>query len=537
MSMIKQAIQILTAAALGAVIGVFPSGSMAQTFAGMPAMIQSCSNGVTSTPTPTTVAVGANITVTNSCALAPNASSGSIVYGSAASNAYAGYGGNISLPGNSTSITRDMNTINNLSLNWVRLDYGSPFRVNSTANMPGPVGVTDAQMYTTVYQAMYNWITQNPSTTISNNPTTTFYHQLKAKGVKVVSVMFNIPENYRTSSVDPTTGNTVWVMNKTLIPDFAQFLVAYYLSLNALGIPPDYVELVNEPDGNWSVQFGASSYADFAMLVNQDLTQCQSYTGQLTTQSCPSIGILGPGTSNIKPAGNFLPSLTSAGAVADMAGLSTHIYFVPPDSSAGVNTIYNSISPTYNPVYAQMAAAAQAANKNLIITEFGGRLDDTSSTSNPTLLLKGALDLIRQGASAGLIWDILDGSSVDLYALINSDGTPTPSYFAVQALVPNIPAGASPLQATSTNIGQYMASPGFGAFGLGDQVVFGLANPSSTAVQITVDFSGAQNLNLNTAYSYTDSQVISVPLNLVRSTCPITFNLGAFSGVVVLGQK
>jgi hypothetical protein len=292
---------------------------------------------------------------------------------------------------------------------------------------------------------------------------------------------------------------------------------------------PDAVETLNEPDGDWEQLLSPEQYATFIELLRQGLL-----TWNVGGDS--GVHLLGPGLA-VAP-GAIMPYVLpfiDAGALSDFEALSAHPYFVPYGSSTDpANTIYNSVSVVQEPDFAAAVAAGRDVGVPFFATEFGGKLS--------ALTLKGALDVMRAGASAAAIWDMAG----DSYALIdiNPDGgapIPQPAYFPMASLVPNIPSSSTILDSTSTGGADggadLLASPGFAAFAANNQVTVGVANPSDQYVWVTLNFPGAGALVFNNAYSFQAQGVVQNPMTAPTQGCPVTVGLPPSAGVVLTATQ
>jgi hypothetical protein len=171
-----------------------------------------------------------------------------------------------------------------------------------------------------------------------------------------------------------------------------------------------------------------------------------------------------------------------------------------------------------------------------VITEFAGMPSTFDTAPSAALDMTAALDLVRSGASAAILWDLIG----DKYSILDRKETPLPAYYAMQSLTTHIPDGAHILDvATAQNAADFLASIGYAAFEKDGRITVGLANPDDSGKVVAIDFSGTRSdpapegIKLAEVSSFDASGLIRQTTTLVKSHCPVTITLPSGSGVVL----
>jgi hypothetical protein len=287
---------------------------------------------------------------------------------------------------------------------------------------------------------------------------------------------------------------------------FAQWWATQVSDLYLHNIPIEYIELMNEPDSNgqWSTGITATQYNT---LVKQVRTALDAYDGSGGTPDLRGVRIVGPGTSNLNNATNYLNAL-DADAVAAHDVWSAHAWGT-----------YDSCGPAcIQYAWPSYGEAATARNPNLaqFVTEYatsqrtyfgvtypnadaygGWDANDvfpyysvTNTMPFAVRVYGNTLGLLNNGANAPFIWQLLDFPSAvqqvgKAWGLLDLWGQPKPVYGALQTLYPEIPVGARVLNAQGSNPHVYT-----GAYLLGNRLVIGLANETASAQNATVQLTG-----------------------------------------------
>lgn len=291
------------------------------------------------------------------------------------------------------------------------------------------------------------------------------------------------------------------------LPAFAQWWAAQVNDLYAHGVPIESIELMNEPDsgGQWSTGITATQYN---LLVQQVRAALDSYDGSGGTHDLRGVGIVGPGTSNLNNATNYLNALDAGGVAAhavwsahawgtyDTCGPACVAYAWPafgavaaardPDLLQFV-TEYATHARTYFGVTYPSADAYGGWNANNVFPYYSV----TNTMPYAVRVYGNTLALLSAGANAPFIWQLLDFPSAvqqvgKAWGLIDLWGNPKPVYGALRTLYPEIPIGATPLAVSGTHPGVFA-----GAVVLGDRLVIGVTNEAGTAQNVTLQLANA----------------------------------------------
>lgn len=282
------------------------------------------------------------------------------------------------------------------------------------------------------------------------------------------------------------------------LPTFAQWWAAQVNDLHDHDVAVEYIELMNEPDsgGQWSTGI---SPAQYSALVQQVRTALDAY-------GLTDVRIVGPGTSNLANAVDYLGAL-------DAAGVAAHDVW----SAHGWGT-YDSCGPAcIQAAWSDFADAAGTRDPNLpqFVTEYATHArtwfgvtypdaDDygdwdanavfpyysvTNTMPYAVRVYGNTLGLLNAGANAVYIWQLIDFPSAveevgKAWGLLDLWGNPKPVYGALETLFPEIPVGAAALAGAGV-----VSDVQCGAYVCGNRVVIGLANetqsPRIAAVRLT----------------------------------------------------
>lgn len=300
------------------------------------------------------------------------------------------------------------------------------------------------------------------------------------------------------------------------LPAFAQWWAAQVDDLYAHSIPVEYIELMNEPDsgGQWSTGITAAQYNT---LVQQVRTALDGY-------GLTNVGIVGPGTSNLNNATNYLNTL-------DAGGVAAHDIW-----SAHAWGTYDSCGPAcIQYAWPAFGDAASARDPNLpqFVTEYATHertwfgvtypnADDygdwnpdnvfpyysvTNTMPYAVRVYGNTLGLLNAGANAPFIWQLLDFPSAvqqvgKAWGLLDLWGDPKPACGALLTLYPEIPVGAAALLASGAHPDVYT-----GAYLLGNRLVVGLANESADPQTATVRLTNAFCVEVLSATAFVQTYV------------------------------
>lgn len=134
---------------------------------------------------------------------------------------------------------------------------------------------------------------------------------LRKRGIKIIKIHFDLPYHWR-------GGEKSGEFLSTHIEDFAKFNTAHLIYLRKHGVEMDYMELANEPDGDWNGRIAPDDYARLVKL-SDELLEKHGFGG---------IKLLGPGLTFLNLHGvapPYFDALEKVG-VHHLDGWSTHIW-------------------------------------------------------------------------------------------------------------------------------------------------------------------------------------------------------------------
>ena len=134
---------------------------------------------------------------------------------------------------------------------------------------------------------------------------------LRKRGIEIIKIHFDLPSHWRGGE------NSSQFLSKH-IEDFARFNTAHLIYLRKHGVEIDYMELANEPDGDWN---GHIAPDDYARLVKRSDELLEKY-------GFGGVKLLGPGLTFLTLHGASPPyfdALEKVG-VHHLDGWSTHIW-------------------------------------------------------------------------------------------------------------------------------------------------------------------------------------------------------------------
>jgi hypothetical protein len=513
-----------------------------------------------------TVLLGNGIRITNQCNLKGDQQ---IAFTNERSHRFLGYGVNVEAGNKAHTPAEAVKDITDLGLKFVKMDLGNPFKGSEAIPVPPPGGGTsDQAMYNLVYSAMADYMND------PHSQSRDYYNALKAAGIRVIATMYGQPNAY-VSKTEP--GN----IDENAIPDFAQFYVAYMRATNTLGLTPDYQEMQNEPnlgdpEAN-DAQFTAQQFAEFMSLIQSGMKRNSVAFPITATGTCNSVSV---GLDFVKELAN-LNAIKPHDGLPGLTALTFHNYYiadypnnngVPPADDIAFSNISDPRQPW------GIVQFAQDAKIPVIHTEFGGTnqkykdIDPNINATNPSEELKAALDLIRMGDSAAIVWNLYpnnkSGVLLKTWALVDDEsGGPTKGYWVFKALA-KIPAGddAHPTYSLKTDLtqtqvpihsssnpdfpsGNPMLKLGYAAYEYQEAGVtkwaFGLSNPygsdgfdtDKAQTTVTLKLENFRQLSFTTATSFSEKSLLSpqgaqLPLEQFQD-CDISVTLPPASGLVL----
>ncbi len=263
-------------------------------------------------------------------------------------------------------------------------------------------------------------------------------------GIEPIYAVFkgNVPSEWKDGTV----------LRSAYFDEFADMWVDIATGLDAEGIRPKYIELVNECDvGNF---LSAGNYNIVVKMV-RNAFDANGFT---------DVRIVGPGIAHIdhgEGVDDFIAALDGDGVAAHYSW-NTHGWIWnhgPTNAEGGQGYLRECWLGFHNAVHAK----DPNGEKPIFITEYGsfanifhgvtypgvqGNYDYSVSDIVPFAVrcYEHTLSLLNSGANVLLFWEAQDpGWSDSGWGLVNKSGVPRPVFHALKTLCPKIPVGADVL--------------------------------------------------------------------------------------------
>lgn len=364
--------------------------------------------------------------------------------------------------------------LTSLNMKYVRMKFGG--------NWNPPTDATQAQMDTYV-AGQYDG-----NTGIRNT-----YSILNQHNIAVIGNFFEGP------SVWLGSGNSLKVEH---LDDFARLWgsIAYYMQTN--NMPIRYIEMFNEPEGDWNMYVPGSNYNTIVKLLRSELDS-RGLTG---------VGIVGPGLAYLYHGPTWINALDSD-AKAALECWSTHAW----DEGWGhTDALPSFLDQRWQDYFgAAVNSADPDHTKLIIVTEyatgvrtyngvtFGDEMGDTNQFAQRCY--ENSLTLINNGANILSYWEAANQSwqNPPMYGFLRVNSSYRPVYDAFLTLAPLIPDHAMVLQKTWND--SQISAAGF----VGDnQLVMAFANSTADKVLRTVGVSGISSLILTSAQAFESGAIV-----------------------------
>ena len=401
--------------------------------------------------------------------------------------AFSGFGAHI-WPGDQLA----MQTLAEMGMKYARIDDNANFFY-----FPNQPPTDDNSIEGDNFDEMLTFITRNFDTpdgrpNLSYMRTTADLAQ--RQGVQLIQTVFHIPKSF----VDANNA-----LKTNSIDDFATYWAAMMTFLVTNGVQPSFVELSNEPNGNWSGYISPIAY-DALVIKTRHMLDVKGHQ---------SIGIVGPGLSILGVA-NWVASLSPA-AVTALGAWSAHTW----DDSHGLESRLSTFMSS-------VRIQDPAREKRVFMTEFatirlnfngaqytypetGGNAADQSPFA--VWVLSNITTLVNNGADTLVYWDAVDQSwSVKKWGLRRVDGSKRPTFDALKMLASVLPPDAKVLekvwQDPSVNVAAFLGT---------DKLVLCLTNTSNVAQARTIALeSGPTRFRLESANQFHASAISPVAIDL-----------------------
>jgi len=271
---------------------------------------------------------------------------------------------------------------------------------------------------------------------------------------------------------------------------------------NDAGVPVRWIELYNEPDGNWSVHVPPADNARVIRLVR----------AELDARGLRDVGIAAPGTAHADhgPAGDPWVEAMDPATAAAVAVWSNHAWewnlraIHAPNGGAYLRDAWSGFLGSVRrkdpertrPIYVTEYATKAHVFDGIDLGDPGkGRSERCATDTVPYAIrvVENTLHLANAGAQALLVWEAADQPwSNHEWGLVKRPekaGEPRPVYHALRAVLPHIPPDSRVLVA-----GSPAPTVASAAFRRGPRLVWVAANGSTETSDVEAAFAGASRL-------------------------------------------
>lgn len=389
------------------------------------------------------------------------------------SHQFAGFGAQI-WPGD----MRVETVLADLNINYIRMCPGG-------CSSP-PTDATQTQMDTYV-DSEYNGTTRGNSIIAS-------LQMAENLGIQVILNMFGGPAAWL------GTNNRLKTEN---FDDFARLWASQVYFFESRGLRINYIELANEPEGDWNIYISGADYNTAVKLMRQ----------HLDNRGLIDVGIVGPGLAYLYHGPTWISALDSDGKAA-LACWSTHAW----DEGWGhTDALPSFLDQRWRDYFgAAVDSADPMHSKLIIVTEYASGVrtyngvtygDDFTETSQfAQRCYENSLTLINNGANVLCYWEAANQSwqtSPPLYGLLRTDSSPRIVYSTLSTLLPHIPDNAMVIRKTWDD--PLISAAGF----IGsNKLVLAFANSTSNTVNRTVGVTGITSFIVTSAQALESGELV-----------------------------
>ena len=303
-------------------------------------------------------------------------------------------------------------------------------------------------------------------------------------------------------------GPTAWLdadhrLKSESFDDFARLWASQVYFFKSRGLSIHFIEMANEPEGDWNIYIPDTDYNTVVTLLRQELDG----------RGLTDVGIIGPGLAYLYHGSTWINAMDSDGRAA-LAGWSTHAW----DEGWGHTDAWPSFLDQRWRDYFGVAVdiADPTHSKPIIVTEYatgvrtynGVTYGNDFTETNPFAqrCYENSLTLINNGANVLCYWEAANQSwqtSPPLFGLLRADSTLRPVYDAFSTLLPFIPDNAMVLRKTWND--DDISAAGF----VGEnQLVLAFANSTANTVNRTVGVTGITSFTIAEAQAFESGAVV-----------------------------
>jgi hypothetical protein len=296
------------------------------------------------------------------------------------------------------------------------------------------------------------------------------------------------------------TGNRLKSEN---FDDFARLWASQVYFFKSRGLRINYIELANEPEGNWNIYIPGYDYNTVVKLVRQ----------YLDSRGLTDVGIVGPGLAYLYHGPTWISALDSGG-IAALACWSTHAWdegwgntdalpsFLDQRWQDYFGAAIDSVDPTHSKpvIVTEYATGVRTYNG----VTYGDTFTETSQFAQRSY--ENSLTLVNNGANVLCYWEAANQSwqtSPPMYGLLRTDSSLRVVYFALSTLAPHIPDGAMVISKTWDD--PLISAAGF----IGNNhLVLAFANSTAGTVNRTVGITGMTSFAITSAQAFESGAVV-----------------------------
>ncbi|MBO3459537.1 hypothetical protein G7B40_033425 [Aetokthonos hydrillicola Thurmond2011] len=340
------------------------------------------------------------------------------------------------------------------------------------------------------------------------------HNTLTSMGITPIYVQFGI---------DP-----VWLENQKFINSYVNELAEYWGShvvwMKKNGVTPEYIELFNEPDGDWNGYVAASDYNSIVESVRRILDE----------RGCSATRIVGPGRAHIDVGASdqWVDALSSDGITA-IDAWSIHGYEWGQSSGDINNPQYvrdnwqgflNSVKakdPSHSkPIFLTEYATKCTTFHNQTYADEKGNADNFASNTQyyGVRVFENALSFINMGANGIIVWQACDQSwnPEQFWGMEKLDTTKRPVYYALKTLSTVVPPGAFVLKSPPFAQNEIYAA----AFTTDDRFIIAFANGTAEERAVTVNVNNA-NISFLKAEAMVNGAIKSKSMTVENNSFPV----------------
>jgi hypothetical protein len=277
------------------------------------------------------------------------------------------------------------------------------------------------------------------------------------------------------------------------VNELAEYWAAHVAWMKKNDVTPKYIELFNEPDGDWNGYVIPNDYNSIVMTVRRILDE----------RGCGATQIVGPGRAHfdVGTRDEWVDALSEDG-IRSIDAWSIHSYewgpedinnpqYVRDNWQGFLNSVKVKDPNNLKPIFLTEHATKCTTFHNRTYADEKGNADDFASNTQyyGVRVFSNALSFINMGANSIIVWQACDQSwnSEQYWGMEKLDGTRRPVYYAISTLFTAVPVGAFVLKSAPFAESGMEAA----AFTTGDQFIAAFANGTAEQRDVTVNVKNA----------------------------------------------